>query len=49
MAKFRIQDLEIWKEVTEIGNKLFDIADKLEEKRLYQFADQLVVVPECLR
>jgi four helix bundle protein len=41
MAKFRFQDLEIWKESIEIGTILFDIADKLEEKRLYRFAERL--------
>jgi four helix bundle protein len=41
MAKFRFQDLEIWKEAIEIGNILFDIADKLEEKKLFRFAEQL--------
>lgn len=41
MAKFRFQDLEIWKESIEIGNILFDIADTLEEKKLFRFAEQL--------
>ena len=41
MVKFRFQDLEIWKMAIEIADKLFDIADKLEEKRLYRFAEQL--------
>jgi four helix bundle protein len=41
MTKFRFQDLEIWKESIEIGNILFDIADILEEKRLFRFAEQL--------
>jgi four helix bundle protein len=41
MAKFRFQDLEIWNEAIEIGNILFDIADKLEIKRLFRFAEQL--------
>jgi four helix bundle protein len=41
MAKFRFQDLEIWKEAIEIGIILFDIADKLEEKKLFRFAEQL--------
>lgn len=27
MAKFRFQDLNIWKEAIEIGDKLFEIAD----------------------
>lgn len=41
MAKFRFQDLEIWKEAIEIGDVLFDIADGLEEKKLFRFAEQL--------
>jgi four helix bundle protein len=41
MAKFRFQDLEIWKVAIEIGDELFDISDKLDKKRLYRFAEQL--------
>jgi four helix bundle protein len=41
MAKFRFQDLAIWKEAIELGSILFDIADKLEEKKLFKFAEQL--------
>jgi len=41
MAKFRLQDLRIWQLAIEIANELFDIADELERKRLYRFADQL--------
>jgi four helix bundle protein len=41
MNKFRFQDLEIWKESIEIGNILFDIADTLENKKLYRFSEQL--------
>ena len=41
MAKFRFQDLHIWQLSIEIANELFDIADELEKKRLYRFADQL--------
>jgi hypothetical protein len=43
---FRFQDLEIWKKAIEIGNKLFDIADRLEEMKLYRFAEQ-VRPPVC--
>lgn len=38
---FRFQDLEIWKKAIDIGNKLFDIADELEERKLYRFAEQV--------
>ncbi len=41
MAKFRFQDLKIWKLAIEIADQLFDIADELEKKRLYRFAEQL--------
>ena len=34
-------DLEIWRDAMEVGGRLFDLADRLEVKRLYRFADQL--------
>ena len=39
--KFRFMDLEIWQDAITIGVTLFDLADKLESKRLYRFAEQL--------
>jgi len=41
MVKFRFQDLEIWKLAIQIADDLFDVADELEKKRLYRFAEQL--------
>ncbi|MCK4344219.1 MAG: four helix bundle protein [Bacteroidales bacterium] len=41
MSQFRFEELEIWKEAIELADKLFDIADKVENKRLYRFAEQL--------
>ncbi|MGB9628411.1 MAG: four helix bundle protein [Thermodesulfobacteriota bacterium] len=41
MVKFRFQDLKIWQLAIEIADQLFDIADLLEQKRLYRFAEQL--------
>lgn len=41
MAKFRFQDLKIWQLAIEIANELFDIADELEQKKLFRFAEQL--------
>ncbi len=41
MVKFRFQDLKIWQLAIEIADQLFDIADALEQKRLYKFAEQL--------
>ncbi len=40
MAKFRFEDLEIWKLAIEIGMKIIDIADKMKELKLYRFIDQ---------
>ena len=40
MRHFRFQNLEIWKEAIKIGMILFDIADELEAKKLWRFADQ---------
>jgi four helix bundle protein len=41
MAKFRFEDLKIWQLAIQIANELFDIADELEKKKLYRFAEQL--------
>jgi four helix bundle protein len=41
IVKFRFQDLRIWQLSIEIADKLFDIADNLEERKLYRFAEQL--------
>ena len=38
---FRFEDLEIWKEAIQISIKLLDLADDLEEKKLWRFVDQL--------
>ena len=38
---FRFQDMEIWKKAIEIGNKLLDIADDMEKRKLYRFAEQV--------
>ena len=38
---YRFQDLEIWKKAIEIGDKLLNIVDELEKKRLYRFAEQI--------
>ena len=34
-------DLEVWQDAIEIADRLFDLADTLEAKRLYRFAEQL--------
>jgi len=41
MVKFRFYDLKIWQLSIEIADELFDIADELEQKKLYRFAEQL--------
>lgn len=41
MVKFRFQDLEIWQLSIQIADRLFDIADQLEGKKLFRFAEQL--------
>lgn len=41
MAKFRFEDLEIWKEAIRLASIFFQIANQMEEKKLWRFADQL--------
>jgi four helix bundle protein len=41
MVKFRFQDLKIWQSAIEIANDLFDIADDLDKKKRYRWAEQL--------
>ena len=41
IGTFRFQKLEIWKKAIEIGHKLLDVADILEAKKLYRFAEQV--------
>ena len=41
MPKFRLQDLEIWQLAIEIADGLFDVADEVEKKKLFRFAEQL--------
>lgn len=39
--RFRFQGLRIWERAIDIGNALYDIADDLEARKLFRFADQL--------
>jgi len=39
--RFRFEDLEIWQLSVSAAEMLFDIADELEEKKLFRFAEQL--------
>jgi four helix bundle protein len=38
---FRFEDLEVWKRAADIGFELGGLADCLEEKRRYRYAEQL--------
>ncbi len=39
--KFRFQDLQIWVFAIELSDELLDIADDLEKRKLFRFAEQL--------
>src|SRR2546430_15194613 len=39
--QFRFQDLEIWKRAAGLSSVIFRLADKLDKRRLYRFAEQL--------
>ena len=41
MVKFRFQDLEIWKLSIKLGDRLYDLADKLEGEKKFRFSEQL--------
>jgi four helix bundle protein len=41
MPKFRFENLEIWQRAVEVARKLFRLADVLEERKLFRFAEQL--------
>ncbi|HPE55658.1 MAG TPA: four helix bundle protein [Bacteroidales bacterium] len=38
---FRFENMEIWQEAILLSNDLFDVADEIESKKLYRFAEQL--------
>lgn len=40
-VKFRFEDLEIWQLAIEMADLLLDVADELEAKKLFRFAEQL--------
>ena len=39
--QFRFQELEIWKRAAVFSPKMFRLADRLESRRLFRFAEQL--------
>lgn len=38
---FRFEELEVWKKSIEATDTIFDLADRLDEKRKFKFAEQL--------
>jgi four helix bundle protein len=41
MSRFRFEDLEIWQEACRLGDFLDDLANDLEARRKYRYAEQL--------
>jgi four helix bundle protein len=41
MAHFRFEDLEIWQLAKHLAVKFHKIADRLEQRKLYRYAEQL--------
>lgn len=41
MALFRFEDLEIWRRAISVGGELCLIAQRLDERKLWRFAEQL--------
>jgi four helix bundle protein len=41
MTEFRFENLKIWERAVEVARKLFRLANTLEEKKLFRFAEQL--------
>ncbi len=41
MIKFAFQEIQVWQDAITIGGELAELADLLEAKRLFGFADQL--------
>ena len=39
MSQFRFEELEIWKNAIELAEKLFELADDIENNKLYKFAE----------
>jgi len=37
---FRFENMEIWKDAIKVSDELFDIAEQVEKKRYYRFAEQ---------
>ena len=39
--QFRFEDLDVWKKGAALSGPLFSMAEELDKKRLYRFAEQL--------
>jgi len=37
---FRFETLEIWQDAIKVSDELFDVAQQVEKKRYYRFAEQ---------
>ena len=40
-TQFRFQELEVWKRAADFSSSLFKLADELDNRRLFRFAEQL--------
>jgi four helix bundle protein len=40
-TQFRFQELDVWNRAAEFSSPLFRLADRLDRRRLYRFAEQL--------
>ena len=38
---FRFEDLDVWKRSVEVASRLFDLADGIEARKRFRFAEQL--------
>ena len=41
MPGFRFENLQIWQRAVEVARKLFRLAESLEERKLFKFAEQV--------
>lgn len=41
MTQFRFEDLEVWQKAADFSDALFALADSLEERKCFRFAEQL--------
>lgn len=41
MAHFRFEDLDIWQKAENLAVKFHEIADRLKQRKLYRYAEQI--------